>query len=154
MIVVFIILGMIATFVGSIFLYARNESRSDEEIADTSDWIETEATIQSAAIERLDRYTRYPSFSFSYTVNGEYFSGIFFLKSPLEKESEDLTRTLINHTFPVQYDPDSPSAWYVAEKTIAGYEIIQKLDANYPSDSDFDPYRNDGNEPIDLNLNK
>lgn len=151
MIVWLILLGIVLVFVG-IIAYARfSESRSDEKIADTADWLETEATIQDAVIERVDKYTSYPSFAFSYSVKGGYFSGRFFLKAD-EEQSEDLIKTLIKESFPVQYDPNEPSAWFIAESTIAGCEIIQKLSPDYPSDSGI--YRSDGDATIDLHLNQ
>jgi hypothetical protein len=128
-----------------------NERRADDKIADTADWLETEATIQDAVMERLDRYTWFPSFAFSYSVSLEFYSERFFLKADQE-QSEELIKTLINQKFPIQYDPEDPSAWYIAQSTIAGYEIIQKLGSDYPSDRG--PYRSDGDEPIDLHLNQ
>jgi hypothetical protein len=121
----------------------------DKDVAYTADWLEAKATIQDAAVERLDKYTWYPSFAFSYSVNDEYFSGRFFLKVDQE-QSEELVKTLLKHEFAVQYDPNNPSAWYIADATIAGYEIIQKLSPGYPSDAG--PYRSDGDQPIDLHL--
>jgi hypothetical protein len=113
--------------------------------------LETKATIRDAVVERLDKYTWDPSFAFSFTVQGEYFSGRFFLKAD-QQQSEGLVKTLLNHEFPIQYDPNNPSAWYVAEPSIAGYEIIQKLSPDYPADTE--PYRSDGGSPIDLHLDR
>ncbi len=151
MIVVLIILGIVGVGAGLVVLTGMSERRIDEQVAGTSDWIETEATIQSAGIERLDKYTWLPGFAFSYSVKGEYFSGKFFLESS-EEQSQELIKTLINQKLPVQYDPDKPSAWFLAENSIADCEIILELGSNYPSDSD--PYRSDGDGPIDLNLNR
>lgn len=98
-------------------------SRVDRDTADTAGWLETEATIQSAAIQET-RGPSPPGFEFSYSVQGEYFSGRFFLKANPD-QSDQLLKRLLNQKFPVQHDPDSPSSWYIAEATIAGYEIIQ-----------------------------
>jgi len=136
-------------FIGIIAFAKFFEARSDQKIAETADWLETEATVQSAAIERIDRYTSRPSFAFSYPVKGEYFSGKFFLKADGE-QSEELIKTLIHLKFPVQYNPDDPLAWFIAENTIAGCEIIQKLSPDYPPETGI--YRSDGGAPIDLNL--
>lgn len=149
MIVWLILLGIVLVFVGIIAFARFSEARSDERIADTADWQETEATIQSAAIERIDKYTSLPGFAFSYAARGGYFSGKFFLKA-IGNESEELIKTLLDLKFPVQYDPDDPSAWFIAESTIGGCEIVQKLSPDYPSDVGI--YRNDGEAPIDLNL--
>jgi hypothetical protein len=149
MIVLLILLGIVAVVICIVVGTQIYESRIDKGIADTADWLDTEAMIQDAVIERIDRYTSYPSFAFSYAVKGEYFSGRFFLKADPEQAGE-LVKSLLHRRFPVQYDPDSPSAWYVAQATIEGYEIIQKLSSDYPLDSG--PYRSDGDQPIDLHL--
>jgi hypothetical protein len=146
-----LLLGIVAVGIGIVVVTGMREGRIDEEVASTADWLETKATIQSAVVERIDRYTDYPSFAFSYTVQGEYFSGKFFLRAN-QQESEELIKTLLNQEFPVQYDPNNPSAWYIAEATIASCEIIQKLSVDYPPDSG--PYRSDGDLPIDLNLDR
>lgn len=150
MIVWLILLGILLVFVGIIAYAKFSEARTDEKIANTVDWLEAEATIQSAAFERLDKYTWFPGFAFSYSVKGEYFSGKFYLKADQE-QSDELIKTLLNERFPVQYDPDDPTAWFIAEHSIAGCEIIQKLNSDYPADTG--PYRSDGDAPIDLNLN-
>jgi hypothetical protein len=149
MIVWLIGLGIVAIGIGVVIGTQIFESRKDKDVADTADWLQTEATIQNAAVERLDKYRSYPSFAFSYSVNGEYYSGRFFLKAD-EEQSDELVKALLNQKFPVQYDPSSPSAWYIADANIAGYEIIQKLSPDYPSD--IGPYRSEGDAPIDLNL--
>lgn len=151
MIVVMIVLGIIAVGVGLVVATGAHERRMDEEVAATADWLETEATVQDAAVERLDKYTWFPGFAFSYSVKGEYFSGKFFLKAD-EEQSEELIKALPNYRFHVQYNPDAPSAWFIAEKTIAGCEIIQTLSPDYPPDAG--PYRSDGDAPIDLHLNQ
>jgi hypothetical protein len=150
MAIFFILLGIVAVAIGIVVVAGKYESRTDKKVADTADWLETEATIQDAVVERLDKYTSYPSFAFSYAVHGEYFSGRFFLKANSE-QSDELIKILLHRKFPVQYDPDNLSVSYIAEATIEGYEIIQKLGCDYPSDTG--PYRSDGDEPIDLHLN-
>jgi hypothetical protein len=150
MIVWLLILGIVAIGIGVVVGTSIYEGRIDRKIADTADWLETEATIQDAVVERLDKYTYYPGFAFSYSVGGEYFSGRFFLKTT-DEQSDELLKSLLQHKFPVQYDPRNPSAWYIAQTTMEGCEIIQKLSTDYPPDSG--PYRSDGDEPIDLHLN-
>lgn len=74
-----IVLGIVAA--GIVFVIGKGiyERQIDKKVADTADWLETEATIQDAVVERLDRFTWYLSFVFSYSMRGEYFSGRFFL---------------------------------------------------------------------------
>jgi hypothetical protein len=150
MIVWIIVLGIVAAGMGLVVGAGMYQRRMDEKVADTADWLETEATIQEAVIERLDKYTWLPGFAFSYSAKGEYFSGKFFLKADHD-QSEELIKTVVHQKFPVQYDADDPSAWFIAEKTIAGCEIIQKLSADYPSETGM--YRSDGDAPIDLHIN-
>ena len=118
-----ILLGIVAVAVGIVVGTGIYERRADEQVADTADWLETEATIQDAVVERLNKYISCPSFAFSYTVQGEYLSGRFFLKADSE-QSDELMKTLLHRKFPVQYDPEKPLAWYIAGPTIEGYEII------------------------------
>lgn len=151
MIVWLIALGIVAVGIGIVIGSGKYEARIDKDVANTADWLETEATIQHAVVERLDKYTWYPGFSFSYSIRGEYFSGKFFLKAN-EKESDEVLKTLLNQKIPIQYDPENPSAWYLAQATIGGYEIVQKLSADYPPDGG--PYRSDGDQPIDLHLGR
>jgi len=151
MIVWLIILGIVAVGIGIVAATRIYESRMDKKVTDTADWLEAEATIQDGAIERLDRYTWYPGFAFSYSVHGEYFSGKFFLKAD-QKQSDELIKSLLNQKFPVQYDPNNRSAWYIEQTFMAGYEIIQRLSLDYPPDTG--PYRDYGDRPIDLHLDR
>jgi len=146
-----IVFGILALAIALVVGVGKYERRTDEQVADTADWIETEATIQSAAIERLNKYTWFPGFAFSYSVKGKYFSGRFFLRAE-DEQSQELIKTLVGQQLPVQYDPDDPSAWFISENAIAGCEIIQKLSLDYPPDSGL--YRDDGDAPIDLHLNR
>jgi hypothetical protein len=149
MIVWLIVLGIVAVGIGLVVGVGMYESRMDKAVANTADWLETKATIQDTVFERLDRYTWYSSYAFSYSVGGEYFSGRFFLKANRE-QSEQLVKTLLHQEFQVQYDPNNPSAWYMAQATMAGYEILQKLSPGYPPETG--PYSGDGGSPIDLHL--
>jgi len=128
MIVGLIILAIVAVAIGIVVGTGIYNRRIDKLVADTADWLETDATIQSAAIQEtpLQRAPSPPGFAFSYSVRGEYFSGQFFLRADPE-QSDHLLKILLNEKFPIQYDPDNPSSWYIAEATMAGYEIIQYL---------------------------
>jgi len=150
LIVVLLILVPIGILVAVVLWTRAREQRIDFAVADTVHWLEAEATIQIAGHERIDKYTSWPGFAFSYLVNGAYQSGKFFLKADSE-QSDELVRDLPGRRFPVQYDPDDPSSWYVEQSTMDGFEIVQKLNLEYPADSG--PYRSDGGEPIDPRLN-
>jgi hypothetical protein len=150
MIIVWLILfGIIAIGIGMVVINGIIERRQDEKIADTADWLETEATIQDGTIERIDKYTSFPCFAFSYVVNGEYLSGRFYLKSDLEYAAV-LIQKLLKQRFPVQYDPNDPSAWFIAEESIENCEILQNLSPDCPLENRI--YRDDGDAPQGLHL--
>ena len=154
MIVWLIILGIVAAGIGLVVGVGMYERRVDKYVANTADWLEAKATIQDAAVERYLQYSWYSSFAFSYSVDGEYFSGRFFLKTNLQ-QAEELVKTLLHQEFPVQYDPENPSAWYIAQATIAGYEFIQKESLYYLHETGVlktGLYSGDGGNPIDLHL--
>lgn len=151
MIVWLIILGIVAAGVGLVVGVGMYERRVDKAVANTADWLEAKATIQDAAVERYIQYSWYSSFAFSYAVGAEYFSGRFFLRANLQ-QSEDLVKTLLHREFPVQYDPNNPSEWYIAQATIAGYEIIQKESLDYLPETGL--YSGDGGNTIDLHLDR
>jgi len=142
MIVWLIVLGIFVLLIGIVVGTRILQSRADKNVAETATWLETEATIQSAVMERIDKYTMYPNFAFSYAVNDEYFSGRFFLKAD-EERSDELMKTLRNRKIPIQYDPRNPSDWYIAEANIDGHEVIQNAGT----------YGSGDYESIDLNLN-
>jgi hypothetical protein len=106
-------------------------------------WPNTEATIQTAAIEIVaqDRFNtvRLPVFAFSYQVRGEYYSGRFALVPYTVEYDESLTNRMIGHKLVVCYDPTHPDRWLIPDELIDGYRIEQKMGPHligfYPSDS-------------------
>jgi hypothetical protein len=109
----------------------------------TRDWPKTSALIHSADMEvmKLDENTdiMLPCFTFSYVVAGENHSGRFSLFTDGEKEGESIARKMVQRTIQIQYNPRRPSAWYLPEKTIEGYEVEQKMSQHlmenlYPKD--------------------
>ena len=120
------ILGIVGVGIGIVVGTKVYESRIDRFVADTADWLEAEATIHGAAVQETPtgKAPSSPGFAFSYSIHGEFFSGRFFLKAD-PNQSDQLLKSLLNQKIPVQYDPDNPSSWYIAEATIAGYEIMQ-----------------------------
>ena len=104
-------------------------------------WPSTEATIQSADVEVASTYRhgvlRLPVCSFSYIVNGEYYSGRFTVLANLG-ESESLVERMIDRKFSVRYNPRRPSVYFIPDGRIDGREVKQKMDPHlfriYPSD--------------------
>src|SRR5262245_59970938 len=107
-----IVLEIVAVVLGIVVVAGVSERQMDKKVASTIDWLETEATIQSTNVEKVDRYTFYPSFVFSYSVLHEYFSGKCFLKVDAD-QADQLRQTLLGQKFALQYDPKDPSAWYI-----------------------------------------
>jgi hypothetical protein len=98
-----------------------------QRMKDAADWPETEAVIQSAAMELVERVghlrERLPFFSFSYVVESEYYSGRFGLRVP-EDRASTLMREWINTKFAVQYDPKRPSVFSVPEEmSVEGFKV-------------------------------
>jgi hypothetical protein len=109
----------------------------------TRTWPKTSATIRSAKMEvmELDGKTDIvlPCFSFSYVAAGENHSGRFSLFTDGEEEGESIAKKMIKRTIEIQYDPKRPSAWYIPEKKIEGFEVQQKMSPHlmeslYPKD--------------------
>ena len=86
---------------------------------DAADWPETEATIQSAGMELIERVghirEEVPFFAFSYVVQGEYYSGRFGLRVP-EDRATSLMREWINTKIALQYDPNRPSVYRIPDE--------------------------------------
>lgn len=87
-------------------------------------WPSAEATIQSAEMEEIG--TRYkvelPCFAFSYSVDGEYYSGRFSL-SAKEERAAGLMKEMINRKLTIQYDPQKPSSFSIPAETIEDCEV-------------------------------
>jgi hypothetical protein len=86
---------------------------------DAADWPDTEATIQSAGMELVERVghirEEVPFFSFSYVVESEYYSGRFGLRVP-EDRATTLMRDWINAKIALQYDPRRPSVYRLPDE--------------------------------------
>ncbi len=106
-------------------------------------WPKTLATIESFEMETkdLDDKTEIvlPCFTFSYVAAGENYSGRFSLFTDGEQEGEFLAKKMVRREIEIQYDPKRPSAWYIPDKRIEGYEVEQKMSSHlmeslYPKD--------------------
>jgi len=98
-----------------------------QKTADTSDWPKTEATIQSAAMELVERVghlrEELPFFTFSYVVDQEYYSGRFGLRVA-EDRARVLMRDWINTKITVQYDSKKPSVFSLPDEvSVDGYRV-------------------------------
>jgi|SRR5580658_182952 hypothetical protein len=109
----------------------------------TRTWPKTSATIHSAKMEimELDGKTDVvlPCFSFSYVAAGGNYSGRFSLFTDGEEEGESIAKKMIKRAIEIQYDPRSPSHWYIPDKKMEGFEVEQKMSPHlmeslYPKD--------------------
>jgi hypothetical protein len=86
---------------------------------DAPDWPETEATIQSAGMELIERVghirEEVPFFAFSYVIGSEYYSGRFGLRAP-EDRATSLMREWIDTKFTLKYDPNHPSVYRLPDE--------------------------------------
>lgn len=93
-------------------------------------WPRTWATIRSVDMEvmELDGKTdiMLPCFTFIYEVGAKNYSGRFSLFTDGEEEGELVAKKMTERKFEVQYDPRLPSAWYIPNKQMEGYEVEQK----------------------------
>ncbi len=94
---------------------------------DAANWPETDATIQSAKMELVERVGHLresvPFFDFSYTVDGEYHSGRFGLRVN-ETRGIALIREWIDKKANVQYDPKHPAIFCLPDEVpVDGFRI-------------------------------
>jgi hypothetical protein len=105
-------------------------------------WPPAEATIESGTLEvysagRGAKVTL-PTFSFSYAVNGDYYSGRFALMPYLTDPAPGITERLIGAKLEITYDPSHPDVWFIPTEYIEGCKVEQKLGPHftgfYPKD--------------------
>ena len=109
----------------------------------TRKWPKISATIHSFEMETMDLDDKteimLPCFAFSYVAAGENCSGRFSLFTNGEEEGESVARKMVGRRIELQYDPKRPSAWYIPERRIEGFEVEQKMSPHlkeslYPKD--------------------
>lgn len=94
---------------------------------DASDWPETDATIQFAKMELVERVghlrENLPFFDFSYAVDSEYYPGRFGLRVPKDRASS-LVREWANTKITLRYDPKRPSIFSLPnELSVDGFRV-------------------------------
>lgn len=100
---------------------------------EAAQWTAVEATIESGALEGTRESNRVvlPTFAFSYRVSGEYYSGRFSLRASLSKTlAEAMISKMVGRRILVRYDPKRPEVWMVADESIDGYKVEQKLSSH------------------------
>jgi hypothetical protein len=116
---------------------------------DAREWIPTEATINSGALESMQESSKavLPTFAFSYQVSGEYHSGKFSLMPkraffPSEERRafiQSMIEGMIGRKLPLRYNPRQPDAWFIPEERIDGCKVEQRIGSHmihryYPRD--------------------
>ena len=99
-------------------------------VGEAKNWPSTEATVQSAAMENVGSNRNpvdLPCFAFSYSVEGEYYSGRFSLSAKGDR-ADTLIKAMIDRKLIVQYDPKQPSSYFIPD------EIIEDCDVGLVSD--------------------
>src|ERR1035437_5562425 len=94
---------------------------------DAADWPETEATIQSAEMELVERVghlrEKLPFFAFSYVVDNEYYPGRFGLRIA-EDRASTLMREWVDTKITVRYDPKRPSVFSLPDElSVDGFRV-------------------------------
>ena len=108
-------------------------------------WPASEATVQAGAFEgtRESGKLVLPTFTFSYQVSGEYYSGRFCLLPERtffpEPFIPSITTRLVGRRLLLRHDPNRPEVWFIADETIEGYRVGQKIGMHvvhsyYPKD--------------------
>jgi len=109
------------------------------------EWPTTEAIVQSGALEGTRESGRgvRPTFAFSYQVAGHYYGGRFCLirerRYPGKTSVESLIQQMIGRKLLLRYDPSRPEVWFIAEESIDGCKVEQKIGSHmihsfYPKD--------------------
>jgi hypothetical protein len=98
------------------------------EVEEARQWPRTEARVESAALEpTAESRALRPTFSFSYEVAGESYSGRFALLRPRTVDRESLLVNMVGHKLQVHYDPRHPRIWFIPDELIEGCEVEQKM---------------------------
>jgi hypothetical protein len=103
--------------------------RKKSEVDEARHWPQTEAAVETAALEPVTegRYARFPTFSFFNEVAGVSYSGRFSLVRPRTVPREFLLRQLVGHKLQVHYDPERPEVWFIPDELIEGCKVEQKM---------------------------
>jgi hypothetical protein len=124
-----ILAGIFALTFGVAGIFALWWWRKKREVDQARQWPQTEATVETAALEPVaqGRYTALPTFSFSYKVAGEIYSGRFSLARPGTVPRESLLTHMVGHKLQVHYDPQRPKVWFIPDELIEGCKVEQKM---------------------------
>jgi Protein of unknown function (DUF3592) len=124
-----ILIGVVAFASGVAAIFALEWRRGRREVDEARQWPQTEATIESAALEppKEGRYALLPTFGFSYEVAGERYSGRFSLLRSKTVSPESLLLDMPGHKLQVHYNPQQPKLWFIPDELIKGCKVEQKM---------------------------
>ena len=104
-------------------------------------WPQVDGVIENLLIEvdhSGDGDVRTPVVSFSYTVNGERYSGVFALEGYLSLATRELFEGIAGMSLPVKHNPKDPAKWYIGVSEIGGFRIEQRLGPHFRHHSERD----------------
>jgi hypothetical protein len=95
-------------------------------------WLPVEARIESGALEgtRESGKILLPTFTFSYQVSGEYYSGRFSLVPkafPTKEIIESIIDRMRGRNLLLRYQPDHPDVWFIPDEFIDGLKVQQNI---------------------------
>ena len=135
------LLGVIAVVASAVLIavaaWIVSGYRQRKLVQDAREWLLTEATINSGALESMQGTNKavLPTFAFSYQVSGEYYSGKFSLMPkraffPSEARRaflESMIEGMIGRKLSIRYNPRQPDAWFIPEERIGGCKVEQRI---------------------------
>jgi hypothetical protein len=147
------LLGVIAVVGSAVFIamvaWVISGYRQRKLVQDAMEWLPTEATINSGALESMQETNKavVPTFAFTYQVSGEYYSGkfalmpkrVFFPNRARREFIQSMIEGMIGRKLLLRYNPRQPDAWFIAEETIDGCKVEQRIGSHmihryYPRD--------------------
>jgi hypothetical protein len=123
--------GVIGYFLGIRIWHGRVSKKAER-------WPSVEGTIESGKLEQVAGSGNYkvilPVFAFSYSVEGEYYSGRFallpYITDPFVTDSSFIEH-MISRKVTVNHDPLKPDVWFIADKLIEGCKVEQKFTGDW-----------------------
>lgn len=134
LVVIVVVGGVVFIAIGA---WVASQYRQRKITQKAAQWVPVEATIESGSLEGTQETGRIvlPTFSFSYKVSDQYYSGRFSLEARFPKSrAESLIGQMIGRKLLLRYDPERPERWFIPDECIDGYKVEQKLSPHFIHD--------------------